>query len=399
MSTSRSLATAVAAAALLAAPAAARANTVTDWNRTMIGALETARTPPPATNRVAAIVQAAVYDAVNGIRPRHAPYRVAPAAPPGASRAAAAAGAAHEALSALFADQRATFDAQLAPLSASTDPSIVAGLAWGRSVADQILALRANDGSNAVLPPYVAGTAPGDYQPTPPLLAPPLFRQLANMTPFAIASPSQFDPGPPPALTSRRYLRDLAEVERVGSAASTDRSAYETQTAQFWAADTPAALWDRVADDLADRHGIGLLRAARRLALINIVLADATIAIWNAKNEYDRWRPITAIAAAGDPSWTPLLVTPAHQEYPSGHSGVSSGAARVLAAFYGERTPFTVTAAGMPGVTRSFHSFRAAVRQIGDARVFAGIHFRFSTAIAARMGAQIARYVLCHELR
>jgi hypothetical protein len=392
----RAVTTAMAAAALLAAPAAARANAVTDWNRTMIGALETAKTPPPPASRVAAIVQAAVYDAVNGIRPRFAPYRVAPAAPSGASRAAAAAGAAHEALSTLFPAQQATFDGQLAPLSASTDPSIVAGLAWGRSVADQIVAWRAGDGINAALPPYVPGTAPGNYQPTPPLFAPPAFRQFAAMVPFAIAAPDQFDPGPPPALQSHRYLRDLAEVERVGSATGADRDAFDTQSAIFWQADTPAAMWDRVADDLADRDGIGVLRAARRLALTNLALADATIAVWNAKSEYDRWRPITAI---GDPAWTPLLVTPAFQEYPAGHPGVSAGAAGVLAAIYGDHTPFTVTSAGLPGVTRSFHSFRAAVQQVQDARIYGGIHFRFSTATGARMGERIARYVLCHELR
>jgi hypothetical protein len=215
------------------------------------------------------------------------------------------------------------------------------------------------------------------------------------MVPFALASPAQFDPGPPPALTSRRYERDLAEIELIGSATSTDRSARDTQTAQFWQADTPAAIWDRVADDLADAHGIGLLAAARRLALTNLALADATIAIWNAKNEYDRWRPITAIGG----SWTPLLVTPAFQEYPAGHPGVSAAAAGVLAAFYGNQTPFTITAAGMPGVTRGFTSFTDAVQQVEDARVLAGIHFRFSTVAAAKMGAEIARYILCRELR
>jgi hypothetical protein len=272
----------------------------------------------------------------------------------------------------------------------------VRGLAWGRSVADEILAWRASDGINAVLPPYVFGTAPGDYQPTPPALGPPAFRQFASMTPFAIASPSQFDPGPPPALTSRRYRRDLVEVKAVGSATSTQRSAFDTQTAQFWQSDTPAAMWDRVADDLAGAHGIGLLAAARRLALTNLALADATIAVWNAKNEYDRWRPISAI---GDPTWAPLLVTPAFQEYPAAHPGVSAAATGVLAAFYGDRTPSEVTSAGMPGVTRSFGGFHAAVRQVEDARVFGGIHFRFSSVMGARMGAEVARYVLCHELR
>lgn len=188
-------------------------------------------------------------------------------------------------------------------------------------------------------------------------------------------------------------------MQRVGAATGAERSEFDTQTAIFWQADTPAAIWDRVADDLADRDHIGLPRAARRLALTNIALADATIAVWNAKNHYDRWRPITAINTAADPSWTPLLVTPAFQEYPAGHPGVSAGAADVLAAFYGDHTHFTATSTGLPDVTRSFHSFHAAVQQVQDARIYGGIHFRFSTAAGARMGRQVAGYVVDRLMR
>jgi hypothetical protein len=387
--------------AALATPALARANTVTEWNRTLVDALETAKTPPPPAARIGAIVQASVFDAVNGIRPRYAPYRVAPAAPRGASRAAAAAGAAYEALSALFPTQ--TFDDRLAASLARIDASarsIADGAAWGKSVADQILAWRATDGLTAVLPPYVPGTSRGDWQPTPPFPpGAPLFRQFATLIPFALASPAQLDPGPPPALTSRRYARDLAEVQDVGSATSAARSPFDTQTAIFWQADTPAAMWDRVADDLADEHPVGLVRTARVLARTDIAMADATIAIWNAKNEYDRWRPISAIAAAGDPGWTPLLTTPPFQEYPAAHPGVSAAAASVLAAHYGERTAFTVTAAALPGVRRDFCGFGAAARQVQDARVFGGIHFRFSTVAGARMGAEVADYVLDNLMR
>jgi hypothetical protein len=380
----------------LATPPLARANTVTDWNRALIDALETAKTPPPPSARIAAIVQASVFDAVNGIRPRYSPYHVAPAAPRGACRAAAAATAAHEARSALFPAQEAAIDARLAADAGECGPRAEErGLAWGKSVADQILVWRAGDGINAVLPPYVPGTAPGDWQPTPPFPpGAPLFRQFATMIPFALASPAQFDPGPPPALGSRRYARDLAEVRDVGNATSADRSDFDTQTAIFWQSDTPAAMWDRVADDLADEHPAGLLRTARVLAQTDIAMADATIAIWNAKNEYDRWRPITAIAAAGDPAWTP-----AFQEYPAAHPGVSAAAASVLAAQYGERAAFSVTANGLRGVRRSFCSFAAAARQVQDARIFGGIHFRFSTAAGARVGVKVADYVLDSLMR
>jgi hypothetical protein len=392
------------ATAAAAEPGTAQADTVTQWNLTMIAGLEAAAIPPPPAARIGAIVQASVFDAVNGITRRYAFYHVAPAAPPGASRDAAAAAAAHTALAALIPAQKPLFDAQLAATLAqiSDDPahpgqSVQRGLAWGTTVADDILAWRATDGFTAPPPPYTVGTAPGDWQPTPPaFLGPPqapLFRQFATMTPFALTSPAQFPlPGPPP-LDSARYAQDLAEVQALGSATSTVRTAEQTQTAIFWQDDTPAAMWNRVADQLAQANDLPLIQNARLLALMNIALADATIAIWNAKNTYNSWRPVTAIRATSDPAWTPLLPTPAFQEYPSAHSGVSSAAASALASFYGNATSFTVTSAGLPGVQRDFTTFSAAVQQVEDARIYAGFHFRFSCTDAATLGAQVARYV------
>ena len=289
--------------------AGAGADVVTDWNRTMIAGLEAANPPPPMASRIGAIVQTSVFDAVNGIERRYTSVHVDPAAPRGASRAAAAASAAYTALVALLPAQKPIFDQQLQATLAQithdpSDPgqSVVRGLDWGKTVANDILAWRANDGINAVLPPYVAGTAPGDYQPTPPLFGPPLFRQFANMTPFALTSPSQFLPAGPPPLSSPRYAQDLSEVRALGSATSTVRTAEQTQTAVFWQVDTPAAMWNRVADDLADANGTTLTQNARLLALMNIALADATIGIWNAKNHFDAWRPVTAIRALLDPT-------------------------------------------------------------------------------------------------
>jgi hypothetical protein len=233
-------------------------------------------------------------------------------------------------------------------------------------------------------------------------MGPPLFRQFAAMTPFALSSPSQFLPEGPPPLTSRRYARDFNEVKALGSLTSVLRTPEETETAKFWQLDTPAAMWNRVADDLADAHGTSLVREARILARMNAALADATIAIWNAKNVYDTWRPITAIQAAAsdgnpdtspDPSWAPLLSTPQFQEYPSAHSGVSAAATSVLADAYGDDTSFRVLSAGLPGVERDFTSFSSAVEQVVDARIFAGFHFRFSCEDAVRTGHEVADYV------
>jgi len=398
------LAAAVPATAPVTAARAEQLDTVSQWNLTMIAGLEAAAIPPPPSARVGAIVQASVFDAVNGIDRRYSFYHVAPAAPRGTSRDAAAAGAAYTALVALIPAQRPLFDAQLAATLAqlSDDPSdpgpaVQRGLAWGTTVANDILAWRATDGFTTPPPPYTVGSAPGDWQPTPPLLLQPpqapLFRQFATMTPFALTAPSQFLPPGPPPLDSARYAQDLAEVQALGSATSTTRTPEQTQTAVFWQADTPAAMWNRVADQLAQANDLPPAQNARLLAQLNIALADATIAVWNGKNTYNFWRPVTAIRATSDPAWTPLLPTPAFQEYPSAHSGVSSAAVTVLASFYGNNTPFTVTSAGLPGIQRDFTTFSSAVQQVEDARIYAGFHFRFSCTDAATLGAQVARYI------
>ncbi len=390
------------------------ASIVVGWNLTMLSTFGAANVPPPVASRDGAIVQAAVFDAVNGIEPRYTPIHVSPAAPAGASRQAAVAGAAYATLVSLFPAQKSSLDTTLqASLSAIAEDNeddsqaIAAGLGWGKTVAYDILAWRATDGFSAPPAPYVFGTAAGDWQPTPdangvPGSGPPKFRSLATTTPFAMTSPSQFRPAGPPGLSSARYARDYNEVKAFGAKTGSARSAYQTQTAEFWQLDTPIAIWDRVADTLAQHNRNNLLENARVLALVNLALADSTIAVWDAKNAFNTWRPVTAIndvggfgnpAAAPDPGWLPLLATPYFQEYPSAHSGVSSAAAAVLASLFGEDAEFSITSAGLPGVVRSFDSFDAAVAQVADARVYAGFHFRFSCEDAIQMGKLVAGQV------
>jgi membrane-associated phospholipid phosphatase len=395
------LAFVVAAGGVLSAPgsgfatrASGHTNVAIDWNAIMLGTFATANVPPPTATRLGAIVQAAVFDAVNGIETRYTPIHVAPSAPDGSSPQAAVIGASHTAQVLLFPLQKAALDADLAASIAAirddgSDSSIANGLAWGTSVANQIVAWRSTDGFNASPPPYVFGAAPGDWQVTPGGSGPPKFRALATTTPFALTSPSQFRPAGPPALNSALYATALDEVEKYGSAASAVRTTFQTETAKFWQLDTPIGIWDRVADSLAQENHFNLMRSARLLAFLNIAEADAAIAVWDAKNKFNFWRPVTAI---GDPTWAPLLVTPYFQEYPSGHSGVSSAAATILASFFGPDAQFTVTSNGLPGVSRSFTSFSAAVAQVADARVDAGFHFRFSCNDATQMGVQVANY-------
>lgn len=398
------LAVVVAASGALVAPggglaagrAAGNTNVAIKWNAIMLGTFATANVPPPAATRLGAIVQAAVFDAVNGIETRYTPIHVAPAALDGSSPQAAAVGASYTAQVLLFPSQKAALDADLAASVAAlsdgeggSDASVANGLAWGNTVGNQIVAWRSTDGFNATPPPYTSGIAPGDWQITPGGSGPPKFRTLATTTPFALTSPSQFRPAGPPALGSAQYATDFNEVKAFGSATSTVRTPFQTETAKFWQLDTPIDIWDRVADSLAQENHFNLMRSARLLAFLNIAEADATIAVWDAKNKYNFWRPVTAI---GDPTWAPLLVTPYFQEYPSGHSGVSSAAATVLASFFGQGAQFTVTSNGLPGVDRSFTSFSDSIAQVADARVFAGFHFRFSCDDATRMGVQVANY-------
>jgi hypothetical protein len=388
---------------------------VVEWNRTMVDALLATATPAQIATRDAAIVQTAVFDAVNGITRRDTQFRadaIGATAPRSASPIAAAVGAAYTTLVSLLPSQKAAFDAELThTLGGKPWLPNAQGFAWGQTVANAILALRSSDGFTTIPGPYVVGPLPA-WQPALPNFAGPTFRQFATMTPWAMTSPSQFDPGPPPALTSPRYTRDFNEVKALGSLTSVTRAADQTQIAQFWAGhfDTVTTIWNRVAESLAARPDRSLTENARLFALMDISTADAVIAVWNAKNTYNTWRPITAIENAGiydntgaspDPLWRPLLPTPPFQEYPSGHSGASGAAASVLASFFGNDTNFSATSDGVPGAAstvRSFSSFSDAVAEVTVARVAAGFHFRFACETAAHMGNEIATYALTTQM-
>src|SRR5688572_3953182 len=180
------------------------------------------------------------------------------------------------------------------------------------------------------------------------------------------------------------------------------RRAEPTRLSNFWTGDTPG-LWSRAAVQVAKRHDLSLLENAHVLATMNVALADAVISCWNAKYTFAYWRPVTAIRLAdtdgndetvADITWTPLVTTPNHPEYPSGHSSQSGAAAAVLAAFFGDDTEFSLISEITPGVTRYYTSFTAAAEEAGDARVFGGIHFRKACNDAKAMGEKIASYIL-----
>jgi hypothetical protein len=405
---------------------AARADEITDWNQTMLRAALVGATSPPVTSRVAAIVQAAVFDAVNGIARRYTPIHVTPDGPAGASREAAAVQAAYATLVQLYPAQKATFDARLAVSLAvlgtrETGAAIASGVAWGQTVADAIVSWRNDDGFTPAPPPFLGGTDVGQWRPTPPAFAPGVVPQFAYMTPWAIAAPSQFRPAGPPALTSARYTKDFNETKTLGNISSAIRTPDQTVSAWFWASATPNFLWNHVAvslvngsgaksaeaadRDASDRHRDSVLQNARLLAQLNVAIADAAIACFEAKYTYVFWRPVTAIPLAAtdgnpatkeDTEWMPLFATPAHPEYPSAHSCLSAAAGTVLAHRFGDRTHFSMASDQMPGVVRSFKSFSSALEEVKNARIVAGLHYRSATDDGETLGTSVAEYVLEH---
>ena len=397
------LAASAAAALMLGSAAVAKADTVTDWNATFLDAAAAAKLGGPESARIGAIVQAAVYDAVNGVGRRYTPYRVDRAAPSSTSADAAAAGAAYTALIALIPSQRTLFDqrlnatlAGLATASGTLTRPVAQGLEWGRTVAKGMLAWRVRDRIRTKEGEYVVKAVPGGWQPTSPTPGPPVDRQFATLTPFALTSPSQFTPPAPPSVAGHTYALDQAEVQALGGARSGERTPRETRIALFWHADMPVAVWNHAADGLIVTERTSLPDSARLLALLNIALADTTIGIRNAQSADDFWRPVTAIAATANAAWTPLLPSPDVQEYPSTDAALANAAATVLASLYGDRTSFVVTSAG---AVRRFTSFSSAVRQVEASEIYAGIDFRFSCQAGARLGDLVARYSVSTLMR
>jgi len=397
----------------LAMAVAVRADEVTDWHEHLLVALAT----PPGDNsqirsRNAALVSAAVFDAVNGIERRYTPIYVAPNAPRGASKRAAAVQAAYVVLLDKFPLQAADLNAKrAASLTAIGEPdgeSLQRGVEWGQTVAEAILQWRRTDGFTPAPPPYLGGSAIGQWRPTPTAFRPGAVPQFATMTPWAILSPDQFLPAGPPALDSQQYLSDYDEVRLMGSLTSPLRTADETDACRFWESAGPTAHWDRLALDLVATADTDLSENAHLLATLNLAIADAVIACWNSKYHYEFWRPVTANPLAdtdgnpdtiADPTWEPLLPTPAHPEYTSGHSCASSAAVTVLADYFGDDTPFLLQSPAAPGWVRYYPSFSAAIDEVADARVFAGIHFRTACRDGTILGSKVAGFILENRMR
>ncbi len=406
---------------------------VLDWVQVMNDTVLAGGTNPLFTSRVVALVSSSVFDAVNGIEPRYEPLLVSSDAPHPASPRAAAVEASYAVLvnqyplqASILTDKR---NASLAALAAfESAKSIQNGITWGDKAAQTVLVIRANDGFTPAPPPFLgvlgmtsSPSAIGAWRPTPTATlptggnAPGAGPQFATMTPWVLTRPSQFRLPPPFALTSAEYAADYNELKTMGALNGSGRTADQSQLVLFWAGNT-ALFWNRIARDLSMQRHLSLTQNAHLFALLNVTIADAAIACWDGKYRYVFWRPITAIrngdldgnpATDPDPNWQPFLDshpipsdrgTPAHPEYPSGHSTVSGAAAFVLSSEFGEDTPFSVISDALPGVTRRFASFSQATSEIADARVFGGIHFRTTCILGNALGRSVASYISSHAM-
>jgi len=385
---------------------------ILDWNAAALDAIRTEATPPPKASRALAIVQTAIFDAVNGVIRAFGSYHVLPAARLGTSTQAAAAQAACTALVALFPNEQAQFDALLATSlgAVASGQAKDDGIAWGRAVAQAILAARANDGS-AIDPPYTPGTNPGDWQPTPPGNLQALLPGWGDVSAFGVSNVAAFVPSGPPALTSQEYADDFNEVKDLGALNSATRTADQTETAMFWADGagtfTPPGHWNAIASQLANADGLSLAQTARLFAQLDIAVADAAIICWKTKYTYNSWRPITAIQNATsdgndqtiqDDTWEPLLTTPPFPEYTSGHSTFSGAASTILASFFGANRAFSAVSDD-GSITRSFTSFTQAADEAGKSRIYGGIHFQSANEDGLACGRSIGTYILANLLQ
>jgi membrane-associated phospholipid phosphatase len=390
--------------AALSLASVSTADVVTDWNIVALNAIRANRTPPPVASRALAILHVAIYDAVNGISRTHESYAVESAVPASASTEAAASAAAHTVLITLFPIDAASFDYLHATVLAaiSDGPQKDHGIAWGETVARQILVLRADDGSNAlVAPPPFSGA--GFWQPTPPLNAPFLLPQWGSVAPFVMPAGDAFRPPGPPGLASEDYLADLAEVKALGAAVGSIRTPEQTEIALFWAdgagTETPPGHWNSIARQVGTGLGNTIEQNARLLALLNVAMADSAICAWDAKYTYDFWRPVTAIRSSSDPTWNSLIVTPPFPDYVSGHSTFSGAASTVLAMFYGtDSIAFSTDSDFLPGVTRSYATFSAAAAEAAVSRLYGGIHFRHANEDGLRAGIAIGEWAFTHSM-
>ena len=396
---------ALAVAVALAAPARAQnadGRVVLDWN-----AITVQLSPPPVLVRNLAMVHIAAFDAVNAIAPRYEAYLTLPEVTAPTDGRAAAVGAAYGVLRRLQPGQAPALDVALAASLAAipAGPARTAGLALGDAAAAAIVALRASDNFLLPNPVYVPGTGPAAYQLTPPAFANPVNQAARLFVPFVMATSDEFQSAGPLALSSPKFRQDYDEVRTIGVAcASADACARtpEQTIIALWHTEQAFPQLNRIARALAPDRDFDLLDTARTFALLNMAMADGFISVFEAKYTYNFVRPVTAIRGGdadgvpgteGDPTWTPLLVTPPHPEYPSAHGVIQAAGVEILKDAFGHRVGFDAISPGVPGLTRHFEDFDAFVADGQAGRIYGGIHFRTAVEDGVKQGRRVGRRV------
>ena len=399
-------------------PAAADPSVIRDWD-----AIATTTITGPAPNGAGKanvegffwfpFVQTAVYNAVNGITGEYELYKWNVRAPKGASPQAAAAVAAHGVLMEYFGSgDFANSETIAANLDAALETSLAQipdgvskdqGIRYGEQATERLVELREDDGRFAPVV-FTMPPAAGVWRPTPPAMAPFFGAWLGQVDPFVLDSPSQFRPGPPPAISSDLYVEEFEEVRDYGVSVGSLRTAEQTETARFFTDVTLGPLHAGLRD-LATRRGLDISDSARLFAAVDVSMADAAIAVWDGKFHYGWWRPITAIReadtdgnpdTAGVPGWTPLITTPPYPDWPSGLCGVVGAATTVLSQLNEDGLVDLTLTSVAAGVTRHYDIAADMQHDAVDARVFSGIHFRTADEISIAMGTQIANWALDH---
>ncbi len=387
--------------------------TITDpvlyWNNQLLTSIRDARTAPPPASRVMAMMHTAVFDAVNAASGnQYKSYTLSTNAYGDADAQVAAAVAAHRVLVQAFPAQVANLDSALSNFlaSSSNSPAAVRGAELGKASAEAIIAARSTDGAfNSFA--YSYGSQPGDYRNTAGNANPPLFQQWPDQKSWTLASKDQFRPDAPPPVDSEMYAAAYNEVKALGSATSTERTADQTAMALYWAdgggTATPPGHWLQIAQNIALEKGSSTLENARLFALMSVAVADAAIVAWDAKREYNFWRPVTGIrngasdgndATDGDTAWTPLIGTPLFQAYVSGHSTFSAAASQILTDFYGtDAMNFCSKQELNTSISRCFTSFSQAAEEAGMSRIYGGIHWQFDNIAGLEAGRALAKNV------
>jgi hypothetical protein len=395
----------------------ASGNAVLDWNEQLLNATRLGRNPPPIAALHFATYHVAIYDTVNSITLTHRSWINQEPAPSGTIMDAAIASAAFTVLNTLWGQStnprnfEIPYEKALAEIPDS--PAKTSSIAWGRKVAELVLASRAKSGYDKPIPGVYSSTEPGKWRETPPGFRPCVLPHMAKVTPFVMKSPDQFRAPPPPACESQQCAEELAEIARIGARDNADRTEYQTLSAPFWADDlgscTPPGHWNLIAADLARRNHLSVPDAARLFALLNLAEADAGIACWDTKFFYRTWRPETAIReldaklntyAKPNPEFIPNMMTPAFPSYISGHSTFSGAGSRILELYFGtDDIEFTVTSDGLPGAARTFKKLSECRKEIGMSRLWGGIHVRSDDVEGQKCGMKIADWVMGNALQ